>query len=251
MQSRDVVPSTPGIEPTASWPEPAASQARRAGDAALDVLTLATSVAAQPKDAAFSAIRLIRAVTAGRFSQQLREEWAALTAAGKIKPDYEQSEQARVIFADTLQGLEDANFDEEQLELLRKLFLAAASETLTDRHNVLVREYIDIGRTLTAVEIRILAAYHHYLPEWATIARKTRLHDYAMAQAHDVVRNHSGLQHIGLIARHERSLIEKGLVLPALSTNPDLARVDPKLYRFSDFGLAFCEFIATYERLKG
>jgi hypothetical protein len=211
---------------------------------------MATAVATQPRDAAFSAIRLIRAAVARRFSQQLREEWVRYVELGKIKPDYADTDQARMIFADTLQEFEDANFDEEQLGLLRKMFLAAASETSTDRHNMLVREYIQVGRTLSTSEIRILAAYHRYLPEWDQVVAHNPLHSYSMQQAHEVAKRNSGLEYIGLIERHEHSLIEKGLVRSERAVNTGMANVDRKLHRLTDFGFAFCEFIATYDRLK-
>ena len=228
----------------------ATSYAGQAGEAALGILTMATAVATQPRDAAFSVIRLIRAATARRFSQQLREEWDSYVALGKIKPDYADTDQARMIFADTLEEFEDANFDEEQLELLRKLFLAAASETSTNRHDMMVREYVQVGRSLSTSEIRILAAYHRYLPEWREVVTRTPLHSYSLLQAHEVAKRNSGLEYIGLIERHERYLIEKGLVRPERAVNPGMANVDRKLHRLTDFGFAFCEFISSYERLK-
>lgn len=229
---------------------PVGSYAQSAANAVLDVLTLVAAIATKPKETAFSAIRLIRSATAGRFSEQLREEWSNYVAAGKIKPDYADTDQARAIFADTLQSFEDANFDEEQLELLRKLFLAAASETVTDRHNALVREYIEVGRTLATGEIRVLAAYHRYLPEWERVRDEIPLHAYPVQRAHEVARRSSGLEYVGLIDRHEQSLIQKGLVRPQRVPHSGSANVDSKLFRLTDFGLAFCEFVATYDRLK-
>jgi hypothetical protein len=60
------------------------------------------------------------------------------------------ADQAKSIFADALQSLGDANFDKEQIDLLRRLFLAAASEAVTDRDDVVVREFLAIGLTLSA-----------------------------------------------------------------------------------------------------
>jgi hypothetical protein len=125
---------------------------------ALDIVAAATQVVTAPKDTLFTGIRLIRSAVAGRFAQQLREEWAKLIEKGKIKEDYGQTSQAQTILADMFESLNDANFDEEQLDLLRRLFLAAASETETDRNNLLVREYVAVGRTLSAGEIRVWPA---------------------------------------------------------------------------------------------
>jgi hypothetical protein len=222
----------------------------RATDVVLDVLTLAAGIAMKPKETAFSGIRLIRAATAGRFSEQLRQEWTEYVAAGKIKADYADTGQARTIFADTLESLEDANFDDEQLDLLRKLFLAAASETTTDRHNALVRECIKIGLTLDTGEIRVLSAYFRYNPEWREISVGSRVgSSYGENEAMEVLRKHSGLKYAALIQRHEKALIDKGLVRP-LGPGSGYAQIDQKLHRLTDFGFAFCEFLKGYDKLK-
>lgn len=247
---RSVAQSSGTGAPLATQTDCPPSYGLRATDAALDVLTLAASIVTKPKEAAFSGIRIIRAAVAGRFSEQLSNEWAGYVAAGRIKPDYAHTNQARTILADTLQSLEDANFDDEQLDLLRKLFLAAASETRTDRHNLLAREYMSVGRTLATGEIRVLAAYHRYLPKWHNFP-KENLALYGVGDAMLVLQRDSGLEHAALIQRHERSLIEKGLVRPFGRPGSGIAEADQRLHRLTDFGYALCEFLQGYERLKG
>lgn len=217
---------------------------------ALDILTVATVVATEPKKALFTGIRLIRSAVAGQFSEQLRTEWDDGVARGKIKPDYAQTDQARTIFADALVSLADANFDAEQLDLLRRLFLAAASETVTDRRSPLVREYLAVGCSLSAGEIDVLAAYYRFLPDWLA-SNDTHLggagyQTYGVDQAIAVVGRSTGLKHTALIDRHERSLIDKGLIR-GRGPMAGAAQVDQKIYRFTDFGLAFCQFIDAGE----
>lgn len=215
------------------------------GNTALDVVAAAAQVATDPKDALFTGIRLIRAAVAGRFAQQLREEWGQLIEKGKIKPDYANTSQGQTILADMFESLNDANFDDEQIDLLRRLFLAAASETETDRNSLLVREYVAVGRTLSAGEIRVLSAYFQYLPEWQAVpgvASQT----YTMIDLIGMVQSRTGLKHRALIERLDLSLGEKGLVR---LSGPTYA-VDQHLYRFTDYGLAFCQFLGRYENLK-
>ena len=241
----NIVPKTPRSQ----YPVSKSALSYKASDVTLDALTVAAKVATSPKDVLFSGIRLIRAATARRFSEQLRAEWTKYVDEGKIKPDYADTDQARTIFADTLESLGDANFDQEQLDLLRRLFIAAASETVNNRHDILVREYLAVGRTLATGEIRVQAAYYRYLPEWETAKDITPAHSYSAHQSIDVIRKHSGLMHTALIQRHERSLIDKGLVLNY--RQPGMPEVDPKHYRLTDFGYAFCEFLQAYDRMKG
>src|ERR1700728_765018 len=115
----------------------------------LDLATVVTTVATKPLDTAFTAIRLLRAASAGKFSEQLRKEWDDLKSKGRIKDDYAKTDQARVLYGDTLESLMDENLDAEQLDLLRRLFLSAASEKVTDRNDLLAREYLNIGRSLS------------------------------------------------------------------------------------------------------
>ena len=139
-----LVPAARALSPSANlW------QAAKGADSntAFDLLAVAAKVVTSPKETVFSGLRLIRAATAHRFTEQLRAEWAKYVEDGKIKADYARTDQAQAIFADTLESLAETNFDAEQLGLLRRLFLAAASESQTDRDNLLVREYIAIGLT--------------------------------------------------------------------------------------------------------
>src|SRR5690349_21592134 len=93
--------------------------------AALDAVVALATVISEPTKLAHSAVRLIRAYKRKQFMQQLAAEWSELKAEGHIKADYGTTDQCQAELADVLESLEDANFDQEQLNLLRKLFLAA------------------------------------------------------------------------------------------------------------------------------
>jgi hypothetical protein len=217
-------------------------------DTAIDVLTVAGKVLSNPKDTIFGALRLIRAGKAHRFEEQLRTEWTKLAQDGKIKSDYGQTDQARTIFSDTLESLGQANFDNDQLDLLRRLFLAAAAETETDRDSFLVREYITVGRSLSAGEIRVLAAYYNYLPEWTENPQSGSVHLFSMHDLINVLQGRTRLKQRALLERLDKSLSEKDLVR---SAGPHGSQtVDTRLFRLTDFGFAFCEFLQSYERLK-
>jgi hypothetical protein len=248
---KSVVPAS--TMPTSSVASDFYQSVRHAdSDTAFDVLTVAAKVVTSPKEAAFSALRLIRAATAHRFTEQLRAEWAKYVEEGKIKADYAGTDQAQTIFADTLESLGEANFDAEQLDLLRRLFLAAASESQTDRDNLLVREYIAVGRTLSAGEIRVLSAYYHYLPEWTANSGRSSsgtMHLFTMQELLDVLQERTGLKHRTLLERFDKSLGHKGLARSAGPMTGSQA-VDPRLFRLTDFGFAFCEFLQSYETLK-
>jgi hypothetical protein len=243
-----LLPAARALSPSANlW------QAAKGADSntAFDLLAVAAKVVTSPKETVFSGLRLIRAATAHRFTEQLRAEWAKYVEDGKIKADYARTDQAQAIFADTLESLAETNFDAEQLGLLRRLFLAAASESQTDRDNLLVREYIAIGLTLSAAEIRVLSAYYHYLPEWTTNPGSGggSVHLFTMHELLGMLEERTGLKHRALLERLDKSLGEKDLVRSVGAMTGSQA-VDPKLFRLTDFGFAFCEFLQSYESLK-
>jgi hypothetical protein len=118
-----------------------------------------------------------------------------------------------------------------------------------------VREYIAVGRSLSAGEIRVLAACYNYLSEWHSLAKDGPLdagyvHNYTIDKALNVLRQRTGLKHTALIRRLEASLVEKHLVRPD-SVATGAVEVDASLYRLTDFGSAFCEFLTAYDGMKG
>jgi hypothetical protein len=58
----------------------------------------------------------------------------------------------------------------------------------------------------------------------------------------------TGLKHRALLERLDKSLGEKDLVRSVGAMTGSQA-VDPKLFRLTDFGFAFCEFLQSYESL--
>jgi hypothetical protein len=126
MTSEDRVVSHPSSSVPTPYTESGVSTHVSLGRTVIDAVTVVAQVATSPKDALFSGIRLLRAAAAGRFSQQLNTEWSTLAEKGKIKGDYGQTDQARTILADTLESFDQAAYDAEQIDLLRRLFLAAA-----------------------------------------------------------------------------------------------------------------------------
>lgn len=216
--------------------------------AALDTVSAVATVMSNPATLAHSAVRLLRAAQRGKFLEQLMTEWAQLKADGRISADYGATDQCRAEFSDILESLEDANFDQEQFDLLRKLFLAAASEQLTNRASPLPREYLAIGRTLSAAEIELLAQTYRYIPEWSKPERDKR--SSSAESWLSLMQQRTGLRHAALISIHESRLIEKGLLADRMHGDRSGIRVSIERYRLTDLGFAFCEFLASYDNLS-
>lgn len=215
--------------------------------AALDTVSAVAAVMSNPATLAHSAVRLVRAAQRGRFLEQLCTEWAELKADGHIKNDYGTTDQCRAEFADILESLEDANLDQEQLDLLRKLFLAAASEQLTNRTSPLPREYLAIGRALSTAEIELLAQTYRHVAKWSELDA-TKRHSDAGSWLRLMI-DSTGLKHQALIEIHERRLIEKGLLYDRVHGDRSGIATTTQSYRLTDLGFAFCKFLALYDEI--
>lgn len=95
-------------------------EAQRAGSAAVGGVVLRAvsaiiTATTSPWDSLQRGIRLLRAVEANDFAQQFQQEVDELTAAGKIKADYLESSQARVLLGDAADTLANKNLDDDWL----------------------------------------------------------------------------------------------------------------------------------------
>jgi DNA-binding HxlR family transcriptional regulator len=72
------------------------------------------------------------------------------------------------------------------------------------------------------------------------------VHNYAIHDLVNMLQARTGLKHRALIERLDNSLNEKGLVRTSSTTQ----KVDQHLYRLTDYGFAFCQFLESYEKLK-
>jgi hypothetical protein len=182
----------------------------------------------------------------GDFVQQLGVEVDQLAAAGRIKADYLKSPQAETLLEDTIRAIDAEPRDAEQLALLRKLFRSAAIEKLTDRNSILPREYLNIGKELSAGEIQLLAASYSFVQAWRGLDDEQKKDQARSKRWRGLMKERTGLQHVALIERYERRLHEKGLLaddksIPTASTG----RIKHDRYRLTDLGLAFCEYLRS------
>lgn len=220
-------------------------------EAQLDVVSALTtavkSAVTEPAAVVQSGVRYVRSLLRGEFQRQFGAEWKEWKADGKIASDYGATDQARVLYGDLEGSLEDTTLDQEQLALLRKLFLAAAAEKSTNRNSPLPRMYLAIGRELSAAEIEILAQTYRYVPEWR--ANNPEPETGPVKPWIKLMQERTGLVHSELIAQSEQKLMTKGLLVPRDPGTPAVMRVNAKRYRFTDLGFAFCQFLDLYESL--
>lgn len=197
--------------------------------------------ASERKELTLSAGWLLQALVSGKFLSQFVKEWEEFCRKGRIKDDYASTSQSRACLSELLRYLDSGVPDEKCLDLMKRIFLVAAAEEVTDRESHLPQQFMQICRTLSAGEILVLSSVHR-------IAEKK---DYEKTNIADewlrVVSEASGLKYRQLVAVHEESLMRKRLLMPRHF--PDESGVGlGKHFRLTDLGYELCTFLLHYDQ---
>ena len=202
-----------------------------------------TGIAASDRRQWYMSIgHLLQRIRSGRFLTTLREEWEAYREKGRVKDDYIVTDQHQESLQELFEFLDGETPDAVRFSVLKKIFLTAASESISDRESVLPQQYMRICRTLTSGETLVfLAAYELAKSgDWSTL-------EISAARWLKEVAQTSGLVHAELVELHERNLIEKNVLTPR--RHSDSSGISPgSHYRITDLGWEICRFIEEYDQ---
>ncbi|MBE7508248.1 MAG: hypothetical protein HS101_18455 [Planctomycetia bacterium] len=168
------------------------------------------------------------------------KEWRQLRDEGRIKSDYQNTEQCGACLYELLESLEKDSVDHERMKLIKRIFLAAATEEKSTRRDNLPLEFIRTARSLSAGEILVLRAGCH-LHDTLDVSKENEARK--LLYWHNQLAGQSGLKHSGLTDVHCGELAKKGLmdrrftiVGEAYVTARDL---------ITSYGKALCDFAMT------
>ena len=197
--------------------------------------------ASDRKDLILSIGYIFQRARSGTFLNALKKEWERFRDKGRIKDDYVNTDQHQECLQEMLDFLDRDSPDSLRFEMLKAIFLGAATETQSTRDSVLPQQYMSICRGLTSGEALVLQA---------TYAIVERGGGSSSIQAQDWlinIANESGLESRELVENHERKLIEKNLITDRI--HMDRLAVDPgSFYRLTPLGLGICKFIMTFKK---
>ena len=178
----------------------------------------------------------------GQFLSQLLKEWERYKEKGKVKDDYQFTEQHKACLQELLEFLDKDSPDEVRFKVLKQIFLVAASEEVSDRESFLPLQFMKIARSLTDGEIILLTTI------WQIAKEHKGEYDqhYGAARWIQVVTEASGMKHKELVEIHEQGLMEKRLITPRQLADRSGVQVKP-YFRLTDLGYEFCNFIEKYE----
>lgn len=178
----------------------------------------------------------------GYFLSNLLEEWNRYREKGKVKDDYQYSEQHQACLQELLDSLDNDSLDDVRFSVLKQIFLVAASEEQSDRDSFLPQQFMKIVRSLTQGEVLLLTAI------WNIVDRNVwdkEAHHSAVTWL-TAVTPESGLRFEELVEIHEKMLIDKRLISPRQLGDGSGVIIKPH-FRLTDLGYELCRFISSYE----
>jgi hypothetical protein len=198
--------------------------------------------ASEKTELVLSISHLFQRLVGGQFLNSFRVEWNRYRQKGKVKDDYQYTEQHKACLLELLDFLENDLPDEKRFTILKKVFLVAASEEESTRESLLPQQFMKIARSLTTGEVILLTTV------WDIAKNQNRdenEHDRPDRWLQNVAEK-SGLKYVEIVEIHEKGMIEKKLITPRIPT--DRIGIETVLrYRLTNLGNDFCSFFESYE----
>lgn len=200
-----------------------------------------TGIAASDrKELAFSVGHIFQSLRKGQFLSKFLAEWNAYREKGRIPKDYQETEQHHTCLQELLEFLDHDSPDEIRFETLKRVFLVAATETVSDRNSLLPYQFLRLCRGMSSGEIIVLNTTYQ-------IAKSRQMPDVSGAnQWLDAIAKESGLGHASLVEIYEEDLIKKHLLSRRLRTDSSGVAAKPH-FRLTSLGFELCDYIASYD----
>lgn len=210
------------------------------------ILDGATGIAAANREKwTLSIGHILQSAIAGKFLSTIKDEYQQYSEDGRIKDNYEQTEQNRTCLKELLEYLEQGIPNERILEVLKRIFLIAATEKHSTRKDYLPQEYMKIATGLTSGEILLLESAYRITK---TAIDSQEQNNLTCEEWSRKVAENSSLQHVDLVYRDIQSLCKKHMTSQTLTANDFQSRKLPvPYYGLTELGYKFCEYINHYE----
>ena len=206
-----------------------------------------TGIASSKKEEIMLSVgHIFQRMRSGQFLSNLLNEWNKFRDKGRIKDDYQHTEQHYSCLSEILDYLDKELPDKEKFDTLKKIFLVASSEQISDRESVLPYHYMKVAKTLSSGAILVLiASYKKYTKhDWVDNG------NYSVSKWISDIIEISDLKQSELIQMYEEELIQKRILQGRKYSDGSGVYLKPN-YRLTELGLELCKFITTYDIIKG
>jgi hypothetical protein len=196
------------------------------------------------KDLILSVGHLFQSMLTGKFLSILKDEWDDLRAKGRIKENYQETEQHRTCLKEMLDFLDSDKPDEARFSFMKKIFLMASTESVYDRDSVLPQQYMRICRELSSAEIFIISSAYELSKnnEW-------NKDESNAVRWLEKVAEYSGLDQPDLVDFYDQILINKKLLTPRSHTDRS-GIFQGENCRLTNLAQDICRFIEEYDKIN-
>ena len=197
--------------------------------------------ASERKGLSLSVGHIFQSLRKGQFLSRLGEEWDSYREKGRIKDDYIDTEQHRSCLQELLDFLDNDSPDEIRFEVMKKVFIAAAIETASDRNSLLPYQFLRLCRGMSSGEVIVLNATY----EIAKSENISNTENSANVWLRTIA-DKSGLVYTSLVEIHEEDLIKKHLLSGRMGSDRSIVAIRPN-FRLTSLALELCDYIASYD----
>jgi len=206
-----------------------------------------TGIAASNKSRLMLSLgHILQRIRSGNFLSQVLKEWSYFKEKGKIKDDYQYTEQHYNCLHEMLDSLEKDIPEDIRFQLLKKIFLVASTEQFSSRDSVLPQQYMKICRTLSSGAILLLITNYEISFEegWKKDRKK-----YSSSTWIKQMQDRCILHNEELVEIYEEELEKKRLLLPRIYSDRSGVRIGDQ-FRLTKLGFEICEYLSNYEKIE-
>jgi len=201
---------------------------------------LSGMAASEKKDFGLSVSHLLQGLIRGKLLNQLIAEWNDYREKGKIKDDYQSTEQHFECLQEMLDFLDKDNPDQIRFNVIKQIFLKAACEEKTDRNSIIPQQFMKVCRNLSFGEIIVLNTTYRFA--------KNRPYPNVNDAAGwvELIARESGLEHPALVEVQEETLMAKRFLNQRIHGDRSGVNLDP-YFRLTTLGFGVCQFIEDFD----
>jgi hypothetical protein len=174
--------------------------------------------------------------------EQFGKELGNWKKNGSIPDDFAGRKPGWSSFVELFAEIDSNPTDEERLDALKAMFLAANRTNATDGERAVAYQLFQVAKRLNSGELFLLRTiYGAFLSHSAGGETVINLQRWA-----EGIAGKMGHQLSALVLRDERMLVDQGLISPRLNNPPHEAVRADATQRLTDLGIRFCQNIETY-----
>ena len=193
----------------------------------------------EKKDFGLSVSHLLQGLIRGKLLNQLISEWDEYRKKGKIKDDYQSTEQHFECLQELLEFLDKDSPDQIRFNVIKQIFLKAACEEKTDRNSIIPQQFMKVCRNLSSGEVIVLNTIYRF-------AKTNTYPNVDLTGWIELIARESGLEHQALVEVHEETLMAKRFLTQRKYSDRSGVYLDPH-FRLSTFGFGVCQFIEEFD----